>query len=153
MTQGHKAMTHFSTDFKKKVLARLIAGEGQSVIADDLKMSPKTVWNWYALYTAGKLGADGKPVEGVRQSMERKQGTKRVVGEASTDTFPVKKAIKKRTHKKLKKVAAEKPARLEGQTSRSNAVAQVTIQRLERELAYIKADRDILVKALASLTR
>lgn len=146
-------MTHFSTSFKAKVLERLIAGEGQSVIAEDLKMSPKTVWNWYALYTAGKLGKDGKPVEGMKKTLERKQGTKRVVGEASTDTFPAKKAAKKRPHKKLKKVAAEKPKALAVQINRTNAGAKVQIERLEKELAYVKADRDILVKALASLTR
>jgi hypothetical protein len=39
------------------------------------------------------------------------------------------------------------------QTSRSDGVARVQIERLERELAYVKADRDILVKALAALTR
>lgn len=156
MTQGHKTSSHFSAAFKAKVLERLIAGEGQSAIADDLKMSPKTVWNWYALYTAGNLGKDGKPVPGRKQTIERVQGTRRIVGEASTDTFPAKKAAKKRSHKKLKKVektTAPKPARLDGQTNRTKAVAEVQIQRLERELAYIKADRDILVKALAALTR
>jgi transposase-like protein len=152
MTQGKKAMTHFSTAFKKKVLERLIAGEGQSVIADDLKMSPKTVWNWYDLYTKGKLGADGKPTDEKKKPLEYKQGTRRIPGEASKDV-PVAAKAKKRAHRKIEKKVAQKPQRSDGQTPRVLVIAQVQIQRLERELAFVKADRDILVKALSSLTR
>jgi transposase-like protein len=137
MTQGKKAGTRYSLAFKRKALERVIAGESQAAVANDLGMKHQSLHNWVRLHKDGKLPLVG---EASSTPLKRTQGKRRIPkAEAAT-----KKSGKKSHHK---------PKVLDVQINRTNAVAEIRIQRLERELAFVKADRDILVKALASLTR
>lgn len=136
MTQGKKRGARFSQDFKSKALKRIIAGEKQAEIAADLKMSESSLNNWVKLFRAGKIDENGHALA----------ATKRVSRKG--------KKLGKRKPKEQPEARTAKPKPLAVQTTPRNITAmQVQITRLEKELAYVKADRDILVTALASLTK
>jgi hypothetical protein len=170
---------HFSPAFKAMALKRLREGEGQSELAASLKMSAKTLWNWFNLYTKGELAEDGLPTDPEKREKELTRplhyvnGMRRIVGEASTDKLSPSESSepppKKSHHKKVeKKEVAEAqefgfpPMALPSTALTNNGRNQVDSAhaildrlnrtRLEAELAFVKADRDILQQMLKSLT-
>lgn len=77
MVQGKKRGDHFSPEYKAKALARVITkGESQRDVAESLKMSPKTLFNWVNAYREKRLGLDGQFLSS-RQNAKKKAAAKK----------------------------------------------------------------------------
>lgn len=128
MVQGKKFGARHAPEFKAKVLERVITkGEPKHDVAAELKVSSKTIDNWMFLHRRGKLGLDGLP-----KVRNKKKGDGATTRAAKSQT-PLVNILP-----------------LKGATSE---MMQITIERLQNELAYVKKDRDLLQRQFNALSK
>lgn len=137
MAQGHKRGSRFSLEFKQKILKRVIEGkEDQQAVATDVKMSPKTLFNWVNAHRKGRL-----PLTGPITATRKKPGP-----------TPAKTRRKRRTKEQMKEALGVTVHKTKGSKATNATILELKVQRLEAELAFIRKDRAILENMLEALS-